>query len=296
VQLVQFTAPAYAYRPAGQAVPEGELEDDPAGQAYPARHCPSQAGHEVAGDDPNRPAGHSVHSAAPAKLYCPAGHANCVDAVEPTGQEYPAVQFPVHIGDGLAVVAPKVPARHGVHALTPLTLYVPAGQAIAVDDADPAVHAYPAVQMPLHAADNRPDADPNLPAGQGAVQAAVVSPAMSPYLPAGQSVQSAAPVRLYWPAGHRAHDGCKMLPPYKPAGQGLHGSQPFVPTLPMGHILFEYHALSTALADSTSARPSLSTSAAYTDCAPLAVVVMLCGVHTTSTPFQAFLYHAILLS
>ena len=62
---------------------------------------------------------------------------------------------------------------------------------------DPAAHAYPAVQLPLHADDDRPAVAPNVPGGHAAVQPALDRPAVAPYVPAGHALHIPAPLKLY---------------------------------------------------------------------------------------------------
>ncbi len=61
---------------------------------------------------------------------------------------------------------------------------------------DPAGHAYPALQLPLHAALVKPRTPPNVPPGHGVAEAA-------------------APVGQYEPAGHASThtSGADALPP-----------------------------------------------------------------------------------
>ena len=83
----------------------------------------------------------------------------------------------------------------------PAELYLPIAHWAGVADVDPALHTYPAVQLPVHAA--------------------VVRPAVEPYRPAGQSVQEPAPAREYLPATH-----WDAVPVVDPAGQAypaVHG-------------------------------------------------------------------------
>ncbi len=121
---------------------------------------------------------------------------------DPGGQKYPAVHVPVHTDKTNAAEAPNLPPGHGSHAPAPARLYVPAGHWTAVADVLPAGHAYPAVQFPLHADVDRPDAEPNVPAGQAAVQLALAIRGNAPYRPAAHKVHNPAPERLYRPAGH----------------------------------------------------------------------------------------------
>ena len=126
--------------------------------------------------------------------------------MDPEGQKYPAVQFPVQravlspetspyvppgqgpVQDGLArpAVDPYSPAVQLVHAEAPEREYVPGGQMFAggVEVTVPAGQAYPALQFPE--------------------QEAFGSARLEPYSPAGQSVQASADAREYVPRGHAA--------------------------------------------------------------------------------------------
>jgi hypothetical protein len=63
-------------------------------------------------DVPYTPAGQSVQEPASARLYWPGPHRTDVLFVEPAGQEYPALQGPVHVLTEEPPV-PKRPASHG---------------------------------------------------------------------------------------------------------------------------------------------------------------------------------------
>ncbi len=176
-----------------------------------------------------------MHSPAAARLYRPAGHMDAVALVDPAGHAYPAVQVSMH-GDTLAALPLKVPGAHGEHTEAPARLNVPEGQTDVVSLVDPAGHAYPALQTPLHAALLAP-ADPNLPLGQGPLHAAEGRPAASPYLPAAQTVHAADAAVLNLPAGHTlalAADPAGHAYPatHAPlhAGVGRPGAPPYVPS------------------------------------------------------------------
>ena len=99
---------------------------------------------------------------------------------------------------------PYKPAPHSVHDPAPATLYDPSGHINAVALVDPAAHAYPAWQDPVHC-----ELDVLL---------------FEPNLPAGQSVQDPPPLKLYVPAKHFAV-GTRV-----PAGQlypAVHGPLQF---------------------------------------------------------------------
>ena len=68
----------------------------PGGHAYPAEQLPLQVAVFNPGELPKRPAGHSVHTLAPSKLYRPVGQGNCVGLEAPPVQNDPAEQLPVH--------------------------------------------------------------------------------------------------------------------------------------------------------------------------------------------------------
>jgi hypothetical protein len=81
-----------------------------------------------------------------------------------------------------AVLLPKVPGKQSEHTPAPLTLYFPAGQTTADAFVDPLGQAYPAVQLPVHAAD--------------------FVALLLPYRPALQFVHDPAPDKLYVPFWH----------------------------------------------------------------------------------------------
>jgi hypothetical protein len=172
---------------------------------------------------------------------------DAVAFVDPATHACPALQLPLHVTTDTPGVAPNCPAAHVVHAPAPPSEYVPAGHMNAVAFVDPAAHANPPLQLPLHAADDRPGVAPNCPATQAAVQAAVVSPVIFPNRPAGQSTHTQAPDRLYRPDGHTAAVALTdpatqkypalqfplqlafvrpCTPPYTPAGQFTHTPAP----------------------------------------------------------------------
>ena len=192
---------------------------DPAGQKYPAAHDPLHVSTDTPATDPNRPAGHaavqfdvvspllfpnrpaaqSVHTPCRPVLYFPGTHTAAVALVDPAAHAYPAAQSPLHVATDTPGVDPNCPATHVVHTPAPPSEYVPAGQMDAVAFVDPATHAYPALQFPLHAADDRPGAPPYRPAAHADVHAAVVRPVTFPKRPTGQSTHSPHPDTLYRP-------------------------------------------------------------------------------------------------
>ena len=79
---------------------------DPGGQAYPGAQGPVQAAEPMPPVAPYRPAAQSVHVAAPAREYLPAGHRLAVALVDPAGQACPATQLPEQAAVDRPVVAP----------------------------------------------------------------------------------------------------------------------------------------------------------------------------------------------
>jgi hypothetical protein len=172
-----------------------------------------------------------------------------VEVVEPVGQAYPALQLPPHPAVPKPGASPKVPAGQREHTPRPARLYWPMGQMAAVELVDPAAHAYPAVQSPLHANVVNAGVAPNFPAGQGVH---VLEPAVA-YVPEGHmdavddtepatqaypAVQGPTHADVDWPsaspylpAAHWPVHVARVMPvvlPYKPAGQGVQ-----VPALPV---------------------------------------------------------------
>ena len=151
-------------------------------------------------DTPKRPAGHGLQTDAPAVLYWPGEHGTALAFVDPDGQKnpaphtpehtdtvkppddpnVPASQGPLHAGVSSPVVLPKRPTGQGEHAAAPPLLHSPVPHTDAVEDVDPAAHAYPGLQLPLHEEAVRPDALPNEPGSQGPLQSAVDRPAALP--------------------------------------------------------------------------------------------------------------------
>ena len=85
---------------------------------------------------PYRPPGHTLQLALPAKLYCPAAHANAVAFVDPAAHTYPAAHVPLHDDTDRPVLLPKWPTSHGplqLDDVSPNALpYRPAGHALHV--------------------------------------------------------------------------------------------------------------------------------------------------------------------
>jgi hypothetical protein len=214
---------------------------EPAGHAYPAVQLPEHDGVHRPDTAPNVPPGHRplqadvarpdtapkspalqfVHVPAPAKLYVPAAHIAAVGELLPATHTYPALHCPLQLAVDSPSDAPYTPAGHTVHSPDPDTLYVPRPQMLAVPFVDPAGHAYPALQLPLHATLVSPAEAPNLPAGHGPEQADTVSPGVAPYSPAAQSTHTAAPPVLNFPAGHMT--AVELVLPKGHAYPGLQG-------------------------------------------------------------------------
>ncbi len=78
---MHMDAPEALYFPAGHKVDVPVV--DPPAHSWPAAHTPLQA---VAADPLLKvPAGHAVHSDAPAKLKCPGRHGSDVALLDPAG-------------------------------------------------------------------------------------------------------------------------------------------------------------------------------------------------------------------
>ncbi len=100
---------------------------EPATQKYPAVHEPLQVPADMPASDPNRPAGHAA--------------------------VHPAVVRPLAF--------PNRPAAQSVQLPCPPALNFPGLHMDAVALVDPAAHAYPALQLPLHVATDTPGVAPN---------------------------------------------------------------------------------------------------------------------------------------
>ncbi len=190
-------------------------------------------------------------------------HTTAVPEVDPGGHTYPAVQFPEHDDDPRPDVAPNVPAGQapvqalvfmaGVapnrpveqleHTPAPDRLKVPTGQGAASGDTEPATHAYPGVQAPVHDGEVKPGVEPNSPAAQS-VQAPA---APREYVPTGQmaGVADTDPDTQKYPAAQEPEQPAvdKPVPlPNNPAGHGaVHALvvrpelEPKVPALQLVH-------------------------------------------------------------
>ncbi len=112
-----------------------------------------------------------------------------------------------------------LPAGQLEQAESPPLAYLPAGQADAVLLVEPATHAYPAAQDPLHALDVSPEVLPNLPPGHALVHVGDTIPGVDPYRPAGQGV----------------HDPAPSTSPNRPAGHTVHAAAPARLNCPAGH-------------------------------------------------------------
>ena len=135
----------------------------PAAHAYPAVQFPLHTLVFSANVAPNTPPGHGTHADQPLKLYCPGQHGNAVAFVEPAGQKYPPLQFPVQLELDRPVDDPKRPGGHAalqlafaicavppyrpalqfVHDPAVLKLYRPATHGVVVLITYPAVQKYP---------------------------------------------------------------------------------------------------------------------------------------------------------
>jgi hypothetical protein len=125
-----------------------------------------------------------------------------VEFVSPdTDPYFPASQSPLQLAFGMPDTAPYSPATHTVHTPAPVKLYRPAGHNAAVAVVDPATHAYPALQFPLHVDDDKPLTDPYDPASHGPLHITLPMPAIAPYRPALQFVHTPDDVLLYLPGG-----------------------------------------------------------------------------------------------
>jgi hypothetical protein len=220
LQVLHTLAPTRLYFPAGHTVAVALVEA--AEHAYPALQGPLQLALGMADTVPYSPAAQSVHTPAPDKLYRPAAHTAAVPLVDPAMHAYPALQLasqdgvvrpdvdpnrptaqgPLQLALGMADTAPYRPALQLVHTPALTRLYVPLGHTAAVALIDPATHAYPALQLPSHVGDVRPDTDPKRPASHGPLQVALGMADTAPYRPALQLLHILAPERLYVPGGH----------------------------------------------------------------------------------------------
>lgn len=143
-QAVQALAPLSEYRPAPHRKVVAFV--DPAGQAYPAIHDPSQDAVVRPAEDPNRP----------------------------------AEQRLVHAADVNLVEPPYSPAAQTTHASHPDREYRPGPHAAAVALVDPAAHSYPALQLAVHDDIPRPVIEPNRPASHKPLQAEEAMAAVAP--------------------------------------------------------------------------------------------------------------------
>ena len=64
-----------------------------------------------------------MHAAAPTSEYCPGAHDTAVAFVDPAGQAYPALQFPVQSAVINPDVLPNRPAVQGVNVVAPANEY-----------------------------------------------------------------------------------------------------------------------------------------------------------------------------
>ncbi len=136
------------------------------------------------------------------------GHVVCMHAIRnANAQPHTSTRqppAPEQLADVRPEVAPNVPAGHRLHTPEAARLYVPTPHTDAVALVLPATHAYPPVQLPLHADDVSPLTAPYVPAGHSPLHAAVDKPAVAPCDPTLQFVHAPAAARLYVPTGHIA--------------------------------------------------------------------------------------------
>jgi hypothetical protein len=190
---------------------------DPAGHAYPAVQPPEQPAVARPDDDPYRPAAHRLHELAPPTLNCPATHMAAVGLTDPAAHAYPAehaplhwlvtcatalpyrpaAHRPLHDDDVAPLTLPNVPWGHGEHDPAPPTLNVPATHTDAVAVEDPAGHAYPAAQLPVHPDDAMPRVAPYSPAAQGPLHPDELVAVDRPNRPAAHGVHAPDPAKLY---------------------------------------------------------------------------------------------------
>ncbi len=110
---------------------------------------------------PNRPAGQSTHVLVTTSPYRPAAQDGTgVEVFDPGGHTYPGAHGPLHAGLVSPTLSPYTPAGHSRHTPDPIVPYRPMGHSCAVEDVDPAGHAYPAVQLPLQVGDVWPPVAP----------------------------------------------------------------------------------------------------------------------------------------
>ncbi len=108
----------------------------------------------------------------------------------------------MHDDSVMRLVPPYLPPGHRMHVDALAAEYVPAGHGTWVAVVDPAGHAYPAVQAPVHVVKDTP-ATPYRPPGHTPLQVGVVSPVAAPYRPAEQRVHAPTPPGLHCPAAHK---------------------------------------------------------------------------------------------
>jgi hypothetical protein len=110
---------------------------------------------------PNRPAPQSVHVPWPPTLYFPGTQIDAVADVDPATHACPAGHIPVHPAVVRPLLFPNRPTAQSVHVPWPPRLYFPGTQIDAVADVDPATHACPTLQFPLHVDTDPPGVAPN---------------------------------------------------------------------------------------------------------------------------------------
>jgi hypothetical protein len=83
------------------------------------------------------------------------------DDIPATDPYSPAGHGAVHPAVVRLLLFPNRPAAQSVHVPWPPTLYLPGTQIDAVADVDPAAHACPTLQFPLHVDTDTPGVAPN---------------------------------------------------------------------------------------------------------------------------------------
>ena len=87
---------------------------------------------------------------------------------------------PEHNMDGMPETLPYRPGPHKLQLPAPDKEYRPAAHTSAVSLVDPAGHAYPALQLPVHDDTLSPDSDPYRPTSHMPLQLALVSAHVDP--------------------------------------------------------------------------------------------------------------------
>lgn len=161
---------------------------------HPPVQAPVQSAVAWAMLAPKRPPGQKEQPPAPAKLYRPTAQGSDVGDVLCPGQEYPALQGPLHAAVPSPTNAPKRPAGQIEHMVDPARLNLlnttPGKQREARHSEKVACHYSGCTHHP---------------AGHTALQRAAdsePSPGATPMVPAGQGLHGALPRVPYRPRGH----------------------------------------------------------------------------------------------